>query len=77
MKPIYFKEQNIVYAKDQKEYIPLPAHKTEDGDVITCWELSKEEIAHINEHGTLWLSIKTFNNPLQPIYLTTTKAELI
>jgi hypothetical protein len=27
MKPIEFKGQNTVYAKDQKEYLPLPAFK--------------------------------------------------
>ena len=30
MKPIEFPEQNVVFAKDQLEYNPLPAHRTED-----------------------------------------------
>ncbi len=34
MKPIEFEEQNCIYAKDQPEYLPLPAHKTEDGRVM-------------------------------------------
>jgi len=42
MKPIEFQEQNVVYAKDQPEYLPLPGLKNELGDLITCWELSDE-----------------------------------
>ena len=36
MKPIEFKEQNVVFAKDQKEYNPLPADElpTFEEDVI-------------------------------------------
>lgn len=77
MKPIEFPEQNVVYAKNQPEYLPLPAYKTEDGDVITCWEFSEQEIKEIQKTGKLWIAVKTFDNPLQPIFLTTTKAELI
>ena len=45
MKPTEFKEQNCVYAKDQKEYLPLPAHKVQDekGEVIFCMSLSLRE----------------------------------
>ena len=43
MKPIKFKEQNIIYAKDQKEYNSLPAFRYDDGEVISCWRLSLKE----------------------------------
>lgn len=59
-----------VYAKDQPEYIPLPAHRTEDGLVITRWRLSLTERLRILFGGSLWLSILTFNRPLQPVKLT-------
>ena len=42
MKPKQFPESNVVYGENQDEYLPLPAHKTEEGIVITCWELSDE-----------------------------------
>ena len=45
MKPIEFKHQNIVFAKDQPEYQPLPALKFEssNGEVVSCWKLSFKE----------------------------------
>jgi hypothetical protein len=30
MKPIEFKEKNVVFAKDQPQYQPLPALKTKE-----------------------------------------------
>ena len=39
MKPVEFKHQNVVFAKDQPEYQPLPALRldTPEGEVISCW----------------------------------------
>ena len=38
MTPITFKEANMIFAKNQKEYIPLPAHRTETNEhtVTSC-----------------------------------------
>ena len=77
MKPIEFNEQNTIYAKDQPQYTPLPALKNAEGDVIMCFELSDEEIKEIVETKKIWLGMKTFNNPLQPIFLSTIKNDLI
>lgn len=76
MKPIKFEQQNVVYAENQEQYIPLPANRNDEGDVITCWELSKEEIQKINETGKLWIAVKTFNSPLQPIFCTVLEEDL-
>lgn len=76
MKPIKFEETNAVYGAKQPEYVPLPAHKADDGTVTTCWELSPEELKQIQETGVIWLSLLTFNQPLQPILLRTEKPEL-
>lgn len=76
MKPIKFEETNAVYGAKQPEYEPLPAHKADDGTVTTCWELSPEELKQIQETGVIWLSLLTFNQPLQPILLRTEKPEL-
>ena len=76
MKPIEFKEQNVVYAKDQKEYQPLPALKFEDGTVVTCWVLSWKEVIKLVFTRKVWLSVLTFNKPLQPTLLTVNKGEL-
>jgi len=71
MIPMEFDEQNTVFAKDQPEYTPLPAHKTEGGEVVSKWFLSPEEIREISVTGVLWLRVWTFNRPLQPVHLST------
>jgi hypothetical protein len=73
MKAIEFKEQNVVYAKDQPEYLPLPAYKSKDGVVVCCWELSFKERLRVLITGKLWISMLTFNKPLQPVLLETDK----
>ncbi len=67
MKPIDFKGTNVVFAKNQPEYLPLPAVRTEDGIVTTCWEASFKERLKFLFRGKLWLQLMTFNHPLQPI----------
>lgn len=76
MKAKEFKEANAVYGANQPEYLPLPAYKTEEGQAIFCFELDEEERKQIAETGELWVSLLTFNQPLQPILLTTKKADL-
>lgn len=73
MKPVEFPGVNVVFAKDQPEYVPLPAMKVPDdpqGLIITKWELSPDELKRIQETGTIHLSVLTFNQPLQPVLLT-------
>jgi hypothetical protein len=79
MKPIEFKGQNTVYAKDQKEYMPLPAFKynTPQGEVISCWSLSFRERLRLLFTGKLWVCLLTFNKPLTPSYFTTKKADVL
>lgn len=76
MKPIEFKEQNVVYGKYQPEYMPLPALKFEDGKVVTCWKLSWKEVIKLVFTRKVWHSTLTFNQPLQPTFLTIDKNEL-
>jgi hypothetical protein len=69
MKPIEFREANVVFAKDQPEYLPLPVYMDESdpkGRVISCWKLSLWECFTVFVTGRLWLSVLTFNKPLQP-----------
>jgi hypothetical protein len=67
----------IVFAKDQPEYIPLPALKFSDGLVVTRWKLSWKERLHILLGGSVFLGLLTFNNPLQPIMLSTSLQEVV
>ncbi|MFA5377608.1 MAG: hypothetical protein WC455_17795 [Dehalococcoidia bacterium] len=71
MKPINFREANVVFAKDQPEYIPLPAHRTSDGTVTTCWRASLCERLRFLMQGRMFLQVMTFNAPIQPLFMTT------
>lgn len=66
MKPIKFKSQNTVYAKNQPEYLPLPCHKTKDGIVTSCWGFNLFERVRILFGANVYWSQMTFNDPLQP-----------
>lgn len=77
MKPIKFPEVNVTYAEDQPEYQPLPVFRQRDGIVVSCWELTDEEIEKIKESKQIFLSVMTFNQPLQPLFLTAHKEEVI
>lgn len=66
MEPVKFEGMNVVFAKDQPEYNPLPAHIAEDGHVTSCWKLSLRERIHILLSSKIYISILTFNKPLQP-----------
>ena len=61
----------MVFGENQPEYQPLPALALEDarGEVITCWEMTDEELEVIKKTKCIYLSQFTFNQSLQPIML--------
>lgn len=67
MKPIEFPGHNVVFGANQPEYQPLPALKMPDGEVITCWELTDDEIQTITINKKIYFSQLTGNDRLQPI----------
>lgn len=67
MTPVPFPQVNTVFAKDQPEYQPLPACVTQEGVVVSCWELTPEEIEEIQRTGVLWVKQLPFGSPLQPL----------
>ena len=80
MKPIKFPECNVEFAKNQPEYLSLPAHRCPNdarGQIVVCWRLSFRERAILLFTGRLWHSILTFNKPLQPVKLQVEKAEFL
>lgn len=79
MKPTYFKEVNVEFAKDQPEYQTLPAYKenSTQGEVITCWKLSFKERLYVLFFGNIWLSMLTFNKPLTPSFMTVKKSDVL
>ena len=78
MKPIEFPEKNAVFAENQPEYLPLPAHIVNERErrVITCWELNPLEIDSICKTRKVWLAQMTFGQPLQPVFMCIDKCEL-
>jgi hypothetical protein len=78
MKPVEFKHQNIVFAKDQPEYQPLSALRIDSptGEVVSCWKLSFKERVKIVFTGRVWLSLMSFNKPLTPSYLAVNRKEV-
>ena len=67
MDVIKFKQCNTIYAKDQPEYNPLVAYKTDDGAVTSCWKLNIRERVRVLLTGKIFLQVLTFNSPLQPV----------
>jgi hypothetical protein len=76
MKPVKFEEQNVVFAENQPEYLPLPAHRTEEGIVVTCWEPTEEEILRLIDTRKIYISQMTFNQPLQPLFTAILKEDI-
>lgn len=67
MTPIQFPGSNVTFAKDQPEYLPLPAHvSNHDGRVTSCWKLTARERIKALFTGRLWLQQLAFGQPLQP-----------
>lgn len=63
------KEFEVVLAKDQPEYIPLPALVLEDPyrRYVTRWQFTDEEREWISEGADLIYCQNTFDNPFHPM----------
>ncbi len=73
---IEFPEQTLVIAKDQPQYLPLPAYRfanDAEGRIVCCWRLTWRERLSVLLRGTVWHQVLTFNAPLQPQLLTIDK----
>lgn len=75
MKIAEFPEQNVVFAQDQPEYLPLPAHRVPgaEGRIVFCWRLTWLERLRVLFTGTIWHQVLTFRQPLQPQLATVEK----
>jgi hypothetical protein len=61
----------VVYAKDQPEYQPLPAVWIEGPTrpVVSRWRLSEEERKEVAAGADIVLTLLSFGNPLTPSHL--------
>ncbi len=64
MKPVGFKEQNVVLIADGCE--GLPAHKGEN-EIISCWKGTISERVKFLFTGTVWFSVKGRTQP--PVWI--------
>ena len=67
---IEFPEQNEVIAKDQPQYLPIPAYyvdKSPQGEVIMKIQRTSEELLQLNTQGFFWAAVWTFDNAVQPM----------
>ncbi|MGL4631537.1 MAG: hypothetical protein ACRCVT_10060 [Leadbetterella sp.] len=77
MRPVEFDQANIVFNKPEgmtdEECAPCPAWNGQDWQgnplIVTCWQLSPEELKQINETGQMWLGI--LSNGLPPHWMST------
>lgn len=70
-----FADLEVVYAKDQPEYRPLPVLKNKAGVVMSRWKLTEEEREAIEAGADILLSVCTFNQPLQPVRIEIASCE--
>ncbi len=63
----------VTYAKDQPQYLPLPARRTPDGEVVTCWKLNWRARLSVLFGSNFYITILTFNRPLTPFRVAVEK----
>jgi len=55
MIPVPFKTQNTVFKAEGCG--DLPARRNADRTIITCWQLSEEDLEEVRRTGKVWLTI--------------------
>lgn len=65
MDAVKFKEMTCTIAKDQPEYMPLPAYQ-DDRFTVSKWKLNWRERVRLLFSGTIYLMQMNFRQPLQP-----------
>lgn len=74
--PVIKGYEEVVYAKDQPEYLSLPAIRQSDGCIVTRWQMSWYERIKTLLTGSIYLEVLTFNNPLQPLKMSVDAPEI-
>lgn len=72
LRAVEFEGQNVIYAKDQPDYLPLPAYvdtESREAPALFCFAVNDYQKERIQRSGKLWVRCLTFGHPLQPIAL--------
>lgn len=77
--PVIPGRDSVIFAEDQNEYFNLPAIRLDsrEGEVITRWKPSAEELAELNKGGSIYLHQWMFGKPLTPVMLQVATPEEI
>jgi len=77
-KPSAFDEANTTLLPPpgrESDVLPLPIRRL-DGQLVSCWEVTPEEVDEIQRTGKVWLSIwGGVTHP--PVYVTGLKQEVV
>ena len=79
MTPVIFDGADIAFTDSKNAFPPLPAQmrgREEFGEILTCWQLSKEEMERIQETGCVWLSMLSYGRGLPPMALSVEKPDV-
>jgi hypothetical protein len=63
----------VTYAQTQEEYAPLPACRTEDGEVVSCFKPNLLARLAVLFGAKFYLTQLTFNRGLPPIRVSVRK----
>lgn len=68
------KGYEVVYAKDQPEYLPLATIRSNyrDGAVLSRWPLTREQRKAVANGADIYLELLTFGHTLHPIKMFVT-----
>lgn len=71
MEAVDFIGKNVEIAKNQPEYKTLPALVVPgpEGEVITCWQLSDDEIEEVIKTRRIYMSQLTFGGKYSPVQM--------
>lgn len=67
----------VSYGKPGCNDLPAVIIPGPEGEVISRWKMSDDEIALLVNGGDVYLSLMTFGEPLQPILLRVATPEMI
>lgn len=71
-----FEVHESTFAEHQPQYNNLPAIRCDDGQIFTRWRLSLKERIRVLLFGDIYLSVHTYNRPLQPLLISTEAPQL-
>ena len=77
MEPVYVdldkiehgSEPTLITASGQSDVRDLPAARTPDGSVVSCWRFSDEDRANVARGGDLYVFLRANDHPIHPMSL--------